>query len=273
MKNMFSLMNLSRTAALLILVFLAGCAGLPGTQIGQVDARPLEFAARMGTGPVVVFENGLGGHMKWWGEVLPALPADASYFAYNRPGTGKSANVATPRDGEHIVDELRRALLQQGMQPPYVLVGHSLGGLYMQLFARKYPKEVAGLVLVDSTHPKQFEGAGAIEKQSLMVRGLAKVLITGVAQDEFDALSLTGKQVLDLPAADSFPVYVLSAAEPMKEKSELAQISNALRQDIARMYPNSKQVWVESGHAIPIEKPEAVVNAVRAVLTQVRTGQ
>jgi len=264
--------NLCRAAAILIATLLTGCAGLPGAQIRQVDSRTIEFVARVGSGPVVVFENGLGGHMEWWGKVLPALPTDTSYFAYNRPGTGKSAAVATPRDGEHIVEELRRGLLQQGMQPPYVLVGHSLGGLYMQLFARKYPKDVAGLVLVDSTHPKQIEGAGAMENQSLMVRGLAKALITGVAKDEFDALSLTGKQVLDVPMAGNFPVYVLSAAEPMKETSELARFSNALRQDIALMYPNSKQVWVDSGHAIPIEKPEAVVNAVRAVLAQVRIG-
>lgn len=265
--------SLCRAAAILIATLLTGCAGLPGAQIRQVDSRTIELVAHVGSGPVVVFENGLGGHMEGWEKVLLALPTDTSYFAYNRPGIGKSASVSTPRDGEHIVEELRRGLLQQGIQPPYVLVGHSLGGLYMQLFARKYPKDVAGLVLVDSTHPKQFDGAGAIEKQSLMVRGLAKVFITGVAQDEFDALTLTGKQVLNLPVAGNFPVYVLSAAEPMKETSELAQISNALRQDIARMYPNSKQVWVDGGHAIQYEKPEAVVNAVRAVLAQVRVGE
>jgi pimeloyl-ACP methyl ester carboxylesterase len=59
------------------------------------------------------------------------------------------------------------ALLGENMRPPYVLVGHSLGGLYMQLFARQPPQEVAALILVDSTHPKQLDGEGAMEKQSL----------------------------------------------------------------------------------------------------------
>lgn len=265
--------SLCRAAALLIATLLTGCAGLPGAQIRQVDSRPLELVAHAGAGPVVVFENGLGGHMEWWGKVLPALPADTAYFAYNRPGLGKSAPADTPRDGEHIVEELRRALLQQGMQPPYVLVGHSLGGLYMQLFARKHPKEVVALVLVDSAHPKQLDGAGAMANQSFLVRGLAKALITGTAKNEFDGLPQTGQQVLALPTVNDFPVYVLSAGEPMKETSELARFSNGMRQDIARMYPQSKQVWVEGGHAIPLEKPEAVVNAIRAALTEIRVGQ
>ncbi len=261
---------LRHAAALISLVLVAGCAGLSDVKIKQVDSRPLEFVTRAGPGPLVVFENGLGGQMEWWGKVLSALPADTPYFAYNRPGMGKSAPAVTPRDGEHIVEELRRALKQEGLQPPYVLVGHSLGGLYMQLFARKHPQEVGALILVDSTHPKQFEGAGAMENQSLFVRGLAKVFISGVAQYEFDALTQTGRQVLALPTIESFPVYVLSASVPMKETSKLAQFSNALRQDIARMYPNSKQIWVDSGHAIPIEKPEAVVTAIGAALADVQ---
>jgi pimeloyl-ACP methyl ester carboxylesterase len=253
-----------------LMALLAGCAGVPGTQIRQVDARPLELVAHNGAGPVVVFENGLGGHMAWWGKVLPALPADTAYFAYNRPGIGHSAPADTPRDGAHIVAELRRALQLQGMHPPYVLVGHSLGGLYMQLFARQHPQDVAALVLVDSTHPRQLEGAGAMENQSLLVRGMAKALITGTAKSEFDLLTQTGQQVLALPTPPHVPVTVLSAAEPMKETSDLAKFSNTLRQDIALLYPHAQQVWVDSGHAIPLDRPEAVVAAIRSALADAR---
>ena len=255
---------------LLTIALLAGCASVPGTQISLVDERLLELVAHPGSAPVVVFENGLGGHMAWWGKVLPALPADTAYFAYNRPGIGKSAAASTPRDGQHIVAELRRTLQQQGMQPPYVLVGHSLGGMYMQLFARQHPQEVAALVLVDSTHPRQLEGAGAMENQSLLVRGMAKALITGAAKSEFDLLTQTGQQVLALPTPPHVPVTVLSAAEPMKETSDLARFSNALRQEIALLYPHAQQVWVDSGHAIPLDKPEAVVAAIRSALAHAR---
>jgi pimeloyl-ACP methyl ester carboxylesterase len=259
-----------RLAIILVLAFLSACAALPETRIQQIGDRPLEFVAHVRTGPVVVFENGLGASMEWWRKVLPAISGEASYFAYNRPGYGKSAAADTPRDGAHIVEELRAALRNQKMSPPYVLVGHSLGGLYMQLFARQYPQEVAALILVDSTHPRQLEGAGAMENQSFWVRSAAAVLIAGTAKQELDLLSQTGEQVLRLPTFTGKPVFVLSANEPMKETTQAARFANEKRVDIARMYPGSRQVWVESGHAIPLEQPAAVVAAIQSALAAAR---
>jgi pimeloyl-ACP methyl ester carboxylesterase len=208
--------------------------------------------------------------MERWRKVLPEVANDSSYFAYNRPGYGKSAPAGTPRDGSHVVEELRAVLRSEGIRPPYVLVGHSLGGLYMQLFARKYPDEVAALVLVDSTHPKQLEGEWAMEKRSFWVRSLVAVFVTGTAKEELSLLAQTGEQVLKLPTLTGKPVFVLSASEPMKATSDLARFVNEKRVDIARMYPGSKQIRVDSGHAIPLEKPEAVVAAIRAALVDAR---
>lgn len=261
-----------RLLALFAFALCSGCASLPGSQTQAVNARPLEFVAHARSGPVVVFENGLGARMEWWSKVLPELASDTSYFAYNRPGYGRSEPADTPRDGAHVVQELRSALLSQGMPPPYVLVGHSLGGLYMQLFARQHPSEVAALVLVDSTHPKQLEGEGAMDKQSFWVRGVVGALVTGTAKQELDLLSRTGEQVLGLPTLSGKPVFVLSASEPMKETSDLARFANEKRVDVARLYPEAKQTWVESGHAIPLDKPQAVVDAIRAALAEARAA-
>lgn len=262
-----------RLVVLFSFALLCGCASLPESQTKVVNARPLEFVAHVRSGPVVVFENGLGGHMEWWSKVLPELANDTSYFAYNRPGYGRSEPADTPRDGAHVVEELRAALLSQGLPPPYVLVGHSLGGLYMQLFARQHPNEVAALVLVDSTHPKQLEGEGAMDKQSFWVRGVVGALVTGTAKQELDLLSRTGEQVLGLPTLSGKPVFVLSASEPMKESSDLARFANEKRVDIARMYPGAKQTWVDGGHSIPLEKPQAVVDAIRAALAEARAAK
>jgi pimeloyl-ACP methyl ester carboxylesterase len=262
-----------RFATVIAIALLSACAALPDTRVQQVGDRPLEFVAHVRTGPVVVFENGLGARMEWWRKVLPALDGEASYFAYNRPGYGKSAAADTPRDGAHIVEELRAALRNQMMSPPYVLVGHSLGGLYMQLFARQYPQEVAALILVDSTHPRQLEGAGAMENQSVWVRSAAAALITGTAKEELDLLPQTGEQVLRLPTFTGKPVLVLSATGPMKETTEAARFANEKRVDIARMYPGSRQIWVDSGHAIPLEQPAAVVAAIQSALAAARAAR
>ncbi|NTV94361.1 MAG: alpha/beta hydrolase [Thiobacillus sp.] len=258
--------NFARGIAIIMVAFIGGCASLPNATTGKIDHRQIEFAlSRQDTVPVV-FENGLGGRMEWWGKVIPELSKDITTFAYNRPGYGNSEPVATPRDGLHIVDELRALLRSHNLNPPYILVGHSLGGLYMQLFARRYPDEVGALILVDSTHPRQLEDQGALDRQSFLTRGLLGVLVTGAARQELDLLSQTGEQVLGYPTLQNKPVFVLSASEPMKEKSPLADDANAKRQDIVRLYPGAKQIWVDSGHGIPLDKPEAVVSAIREAL-------
>ena len=58
-------------------------------------------------------------------------------------------------------------------------------------------------------------------------------------------------------------MFVLSASKPLEEKSKIADDANEKRKDIARLYPGSKQIWVDSGHGIPLEKPEAVISAIR----------
>ena len=109
----------------------------------------------------VVFENGSRAELQGWSGVISALDSQTSQsaaestkswslFAYDRPGVGRSEPTDRPRDGRQIVADLRELLQQQDLKPPYLLVGHSLGGLYMQLFARLYPDEVQGLVLVDA---------------------------------------------------------------------------------------------------------------------------
>ncbi|MGV3582100.1 MAG: alpha/beta fold hydrolase [Methylophilus sp.] len=250
----------------LMMVLLSGCASLPNSTMEKINSRNVEFALTQHNTVPVVFENGLGGRMEGWKKVLSEISKDTTTFAYNRPGYGESDSVSTPRDGSHVVDELRSMLLSKGLTPPYILVGHSLGGLYMQLFARRYPDEVSALILVDSTHPKQLDGNGAIEKQSFLVRGLVRALVTGTAKEEFNLLSQTGEQVLSLPTLQDKPIFVLSASEPMQEKSKLADDANEKRKDIARLYPNAKQIWVDSGHVIPLEKPESIISVIRQAL-------
>lgn len=257
---------ISKIISVVLMVILTGCASLPNKTTEKIDDRYTEFAlTQHGTVPIV-FENGLGGRMAWWKNVIPEISRDTTTFAYNRPGYGNSDPVSTPRDGLHIVDELRKLLRSKGVNPPYILVGHSLGGLYMQVFARRYPGEVSALILVDSTHPKQLEGEGSLDRQSFMVQGLLGVLVTGTAKQELDLLSQTGEQLLSLPTLLNKPVFVLSASVPLKEKSPLADDANAKRKDIARLYPGSKLIWVNSGHGIPLEKPESVISAIREAL-------
>ncbi|HNZ64367.1 MAG TPA: alpha/beta hydrolase [Smithella sp.] len=253
---------------LLIFVLFSGCATLPDVKTENVNNHRVEYSLIRSGSATVVFENGLDGKMNWWRRVIPDISKDATTFAYNRPGYGNSDGVSSLRDGLHIVEELRTLLKSNGLTPPYVLVGHSYGGLLMQLFARKYPDEVSALILVDSTHPEQFKGKGARKNWPAWLRFLFHLYLSSAARQEMDFISATGEQVLTLPAFSGKPVIVLSALQPLSEKGELADDANAKRKDIARLYPGSQQVWVDSGHGIPLEKPEAVIDAVRQVLSK-----
>src|SRR5262249_57211840 len=113
---------------------------LPNTQMMRLkDGRQVEFA-RMGSGgPAVVLEAGGGMRMTTWKKVFPEIAAVTTAVAYNRAGFGNSSPAEATRNGLSIVRELRAFLRELALSPPYILVGHSLGGLYMKLFARQHP--------------------------------------------------------------------------------------------------------------------------------------
>lgn len=258
----------SSAIQLLFLATLSGCITLPATQIENFNDKKIEYAQINRTTPNVVFENGLGASMGSWNKVFSEIGKNVTVFAYNRPGYGKSDAASTTRDGITVVEEFRALLRRKRLQPPYVLVGHSLGGLYMQLFARKYPGDVAGLVLVDSSHPAQFEGPGAVQNWPLWAR-ILNLFLTDSQKQELSAAAEAGQQVLRLPTFLGKPVIVLSAKE--QSESEGARFLNEKKADLARLYPNSRQMWVDSGHFIQYDKPEVVIEAIRDIVA--RTSQ
>lgn len=262
-------MNVRSFSTLLGVLFatlVSGCATLPNTTTEKIRDRNVELALTRHATIPIVFENGLGGRMEYWKKVIPTISSDTTTFVYHRPGYGRSDEVLTPRDGTHVVEELRSLLQSKGLKPPYLLVGHSLGGLYMQLFARRYPNEVSALILVDSTHPEQFKGNGSPEHWPVWFKVAFSLWTSKVEKDEMEYINQTGEAVLSLPSITEKPVFILSASQPMKNKSELADDANEKRKDLMRLYPGCKQVWVDSGHAIPLEKPESVVSAIREAL-------
>lgn len=106
---------------------------------------------KLGAGsPTVLLEAGSGESSLSWRDIPEKLAPFATVVAYDRAGYAWSEEAHTPRTGENIVRELHKALENEGIHGPYLLVGHSLGGLYSRLFAQTYKNEVAGMVLIDA---------------------------------------------------------------------------------------------------------------------------
>lgn len=122
----------------------------PPGRLVDIGGRRLHLHCVGGGGPTVVFEAGHAGTSIDWALVQQQLAGEARVCAYERAGLGWSDPGPLPRTPERIVDDLRALLTAAGEPGPYVLVGHSLGGRYVRLFAETYPKDVAGVVLVDA---------------------------------------------------------------------------------------------------------------------------
>ena len=125
---------------------------MPG-QLIDVGGHRLHLNCTGSGSPTVVLEPGGGAMSSTLGWIAPAVARDTRVCVYDRAGRGWSEPADTPQDGAQIATDLH-TLLQRGHVPgPYVLAGHSFGGLYVLTFAARYPDEVAGMVLVDSTAP------------------------------------------------------------------------------------------------------------------------
>jgi pimeloyl-ACP methyl ester carboxylesterase len=111
--------------------------------------------------PTVVLDAGWGyTSVEWSAWVQPEVAEHTRVCAFDRAGMGWSEPEPGPPNATQTAEELHALLQEADEEGPYVLVGHSLAGLYSRIYAERYPEEVAGMVLVDSSHPNQFEGSG-----------------------------------------------------------------------------------------------------------------
>ena len=129
----------------------------PGLLV-QVDGHSMHLQVRGpdSGAPTVVLEAGMGSFSPNWHWVQSELAPTVRSVAYDRAGLGWSRRSPRQRDAQTIAMELREALREAGIEPPYVLTGHSFGGLPVRAFADLYPELTAGLVLVDASHPDQW---------------------------------------------------------------------------------------------------------------------
>ncbi len=227
----------------------------------------LDYALTRHDAPTVVLVHGLGAtFQKSWRKVYPEVALGHTVLAYNRAGYGRTPVHDAVRDARQIVSELRKNLQRLALSPPYVLVGHSMGGLYMQWFARQHPQDVAGLLLVDSTHPRQFEGDGAPGLQPLWFQaGFHLFLRCFGGLREWESARLSGEQVLDSPLLpEEIPVIALLSGQPEEheEMSPLLKHDRAMKMDFAHLYPGCELEWLDCGHDIPVERPQAVIDAI-----------
>jgi pimeloyl-ACP methyl ester carboxylesterase len=217
--------------------------------------------------PAVVFESGMNDGADSWQRVLPRLAPHVRVTAYDRAGLGGSP---APPPGlvtiERQLDDLT-SLITGLRAGPCVLAGHSWGGVLVQLLAFRRPDLVAGLVLVDPGH----------EEMERLLPGPVRWgwrLVRTVFPDELhEDTPVTMAAMREMRAAASsfpdVPVVVLSAARGFPRRFRAGWTS--LQAGLAKAAPQGRHVVVHrTGHRIPRDRPDAVADAILAVIAQVR---
>jgi pimeloyl-ACP methyl ester carboxylesterase len=321
-------MNRSRVAR----VGIAAALGLAATGAvaqavaGRLDQRRFPAPGRMidvgghclhmnlagdaAGGPTVVLEAGMASMSSNWAWVRDELAPDYRVITYDRAGLGWSERGTGAVDAATSADQLHTALTAVGAAAPYVLVGHSYGGLVVRMFADQYPEEVIGLALVDASHPDQWVhipasrggrtvAAGNRLTAVLAAFGLLRVFraerafISGLPPQEYAEMRaylaqpegwLAGARGLLAWATHSrnqvngtrelrdLPLIVLSVTE----QDRYADVLTALQADLVKLSSNSRQLTVAGATHYTLVSDQRyaaiVTDAIRAVADAARSG-
>jgi len=214
----------------------------------------------------IVLLSGLGDTLDAWADVQPAMAAKcARTFAYTRAGYDGSPAANGPRDAATIIDELRAELHRRQIPPPYILVGHSIGGLYAQYFSRQFPDDVRGLLLIDSTHWSQQLPSTLGGPAPVYGTQGGFIYMPLIVRRELADSARAGEQVRTSPPAGDIPTIVLSRTRQLHgETLASGLLAASLQRAIVADFPAAVHVNVtDSGHYIQHDQPAVVINAAR----------
>lgn len=277
----------------------------PPGQIINVDGRGVHLNCTGEGSPTIILESGLDGGTLDWGLVQPAITKFGRVCSYDRSGIAWSESGETPRNADRVVTELHRLLETARIDPPFVLAGHSIGGVYVQLFAVRYPNEVKGVVLIDSSHQDQLSRIPGIpgfvpyaikaaapigvvrlvhsiedvprrvppEMKAQRAAIYSSIRSAFTNADEMAAIpdSLASLRASPLQLGNK-PLIILSRGKSDGSPPDIESKWRELQTDLLKLSSSGKQVIAEqSGHYIHFSEPELVIDSIREITSIART--
>lgn len=243
---------------------LSGCAIDPVVLTGEqvVVQQP---AGNKAVGPVIVLEAGAGDGPAKWADLQQTLAQQAVVVSYDRPRRGSQ-----PMTGVEVARNLRQQLQSRGLQPPYLLVGHSLGGPYVLSFAMQYPDEIAALVLIDG-RPKGFaQACQAAGGRLCDIPAWLHPTLPDWVSAEVKGLPATYLQHGDYQSMPDVPVLVLCADNPPPLSDEIFMRAWRLQQQRqASWFKQGRYLLVkDASHYIHHDEPALVAREILALWRQ-----
>lgn len=252
-------------------VGVSACSTLPPAQTVALAGGAAHVVRGGGGAPTIVLQSGLGDDASPWSAVFDALAREREVIAFERPGYGESASGLAPRDPCTIAAEQRALLQRLRIAPPYLLVGHSLGGRYQWVYAALYPDEVSGLVLLEATHPEHWQRLQRDAPVMAATVTALRTVFSATMKREFDDQDRCLAERIgpaQLAALKRIPTRVLARASyPIAERGSFEAMHRQTQRDwLGLTGAMQLELVTGSGHYLQRDRPDAVVTAVQSLL-------
>jgi pimeloyl-ACP methyl ester carboxylesterase len=292
---------LATSSALNAANYVAFRRAAPGA-FHSVNGRRMRIDCAGSGSPALVLESGLANGGLIWDGVQSILARTTRVCSYDRAGNGWSDPAPTPRDADHVADQLHALLASARVGGPIVLMGHSLGGIYIRDYAVRYPTQVAGLIFVDSSVPLQdrkgvtmdfppvalvqsalsiglFRPALGLQYPAAPARAIDDAAYPNLqeASAEMADFDRSGGEALRSPSFGDLPILILShdpaedATGPDPNGVHGAQLFDRLQQELLGLSSRSRRIIAKgSHHVIQFDRPRLVEAEAALFIEQLR---
>lgn len=240
--------------------------GLIQSELLTVGDRSFEIAVAGSGAPAVILVNGSGGHLDSWFRIFGKLAEFGTVFAYNRPGVGQSSASSEPQTVSVCARDLLKTVRCAGIAPPWIIVGHSFGGLIANFVARQEPQSVAALAFLDATAPADIDFAARSASAPGLFGRVSKWFTPTQQHSEIVHSPVAGAEIEQAGRFPQIPVAVISGAKSAAGWSVPAAFRAARQENqkgLAALSPLGRHIIArKSGHFPQMSEPNLVVQTI-----------
>jgi pimeloyl-ACP methyl ester carboxylesterase len=271
MKGMLRLLLL-----VLVLPGLASCQDKESDRMVVFDDYQIHINETGVGEPTVIIEAALGSDLTSYNTLQTAISRLTRVLSYDRPGLGTSSKSPNPRTLPAYIDELKLLLEKESIPPPYILVGHSLGGSIVRYYAHQFPDDVAGLVLIDSPHEDWLEyirTTHSDEEVKMFNTVVSPSQYTGATKEEWEQLEHNLGLLKGTEIPRHIPTRIITSTQYGRDQQSLGYrpddmaIWAEMQASLMNNIKDARRVVTDkSGHSVHHSEPELIVKAVKELI-------
>ena len=250
----------------ILLLLMSSCSSLKNVQVEEYGGKRIAYIQEGVGTPTIILESGFDAGMESWSYIIDSLAQYSKVYTYDRPGYGRSNKKDAPHSFEEAAKQLYANLVSRNIEPPYVLVGHAGGALFVNMFARLYPGITAGVLMVEPTHPDYYKYLK--ENEEIIYNLLFDYIGKGQRRYEFDLIKNSSEEFAKAPEFPNIPLTILMAGRHTTLESEdLKAKTLEFHEDLKNVSAKGKRYLVEDSRmSIQRHDPQLVIDYVRQLL-------